>query len=344
MIEIITVIVIIGILVAVMAISYSGVTNRAKIASLQSDLVNAQSQIELFKLDKSVYPASITDCPSPASTNICVTASSPNTFSGYSVNNSTRPKTYSVTATNGSTSYNVSTDSAPIAGMSSSIVTYQMVLNLDANDTSSYSGSGTAWYDLSGSGNTATMYGAVPFQTDTAKNFNFSGVTGASASVASLGFTFASNMVTRTGDFTISTWIKNPPYLSQTGLFSNAGGGDGYRFGVGAQGIYFLIGPTYTEGNIYSLSTLSSSSWYHVAAIVNRSVLKVNLYLNGVFQNYESLPASQTISTNAAPGLVRASCCSLYTGKLSAFQVYNRALSANEILQNYTATKSTYGL
>jgi hypothetical protein len=104
------------------------------------------------------------------------------------------------------------------------IVENGLVLYLDAGTSTSYPGTGNTWIDLSGNGNTATMYGSVPFSTDVAPCFDFATATGADAANSSLGFTFGSNMIPTTGDFTFSCWIKNPnASTAQIGLFSNSG-------------------------------------------------------------------------------------------------------------------------
>ena len=226
------------------------------------------------------------------------------------------------------------------------IVTSGLVLALDAGNTKSYPGTGTTWTDMSGNGNNSTMFGSVPFETDVTPCFNFSTATGANSAASTLGFTFASNMIPTTGSFTLSCWIKNPnASVAQVGLFSNAGGADGYRFGIGTNGIYFLIGPTYTEGTISFLSTLSSALWYNVVAVYDRTTsFNVRLYLNGVFQNSASIPATQTAFTTAAPGIVRSACCGIYTGKLSTFTAYSTALSTDNIIQNFNALRGRYAI
>jgi len=227
---------------------------------------------------------------------------------------------------------------------SPSVLTQNLVLYLDAGNYNSYPGTGTTWNDLSGLRYNATMFGAVPFVTDVAQCFNFASATGPASWGSTLGFTFASNMIPQTGNFTLSCWIKNPNSASgQVGLFSNAGSADGYRFGVGLNGIYFLIGPTYTEGGIPFLSPLSSSLWYNVVAVYRRSTASVLLYLNGVFQNSASIPASQTTFSNATPGIVRSPCCGIYTGKLAIFTAHSRALTETEISNNFTALKGRFG-
>ena len=229
---------------------------------------------------------------------------------------------------------------------SPSVVMNGLILCLDAGNTKSYSGSGTTWSDLSGLNNTATMFGSVPFVTDITSCFDFATATGANAANSSLGFTFSSNMIPTTGNFTFSCWVKNPnASTAQVGLFSNSGGGDGYRFGLNLSSVYFLIGPSYTEGGISFSSTLSSSLWYNVVAVYSRTTAQVLVYLNGVYQNAASIPVSQTAFNGAqVPGLVRSACCGIYTGKLAGFSAYNKALTASEIQQNFNALRGRFGI
>ena len=228
------------------------------------------------------------------------------------------------------------------------IVRSGLVLALDAADKNSYRGTGTNWTDLSGGGYNATMYGSLPFSNDGRGCFDFATVTGASSAAASLGFTFGANMVPTTGNFTLNFWVKNPPVNSgQSGLFSNSGGGDGYRFGIGKDAVYWLIGPTYGESSVSFLSTLNSTSWYNVVAIFARgeATPQIRLYLNGVFQGSGGFNASQTAFSSVAPGIVRSACCTpLFAGKFAQISVYNISLSATEVLRNYNETKSRFGL
>jgi prepilin-type N-terminal cleavage/methylation domain-containing protein len=115
MVEIIVVIVVIGVLAAITLVAYTGIRKRAIIASVQSDLNMASSQIKLYYAENSVYPTSVTDCPSPATGNICVNSNSGNVYK-YNVNTTTSPQTFGLTAVNSSTniSYRLVNDSAPI--------------------------------------------------------------------------------------------------------------------------------------------------------------------------------------------------------------------------------------
>lgn len=204
---------------------------------------------------------------------------------------------------------------------------------------------GGGWKDLSGLENHGITYGNILSEIDISRCYNFSGATGAYSSESTEGFTFAQNMVQRTGDFTFNCWVKNPPLNhAQNGLFSNAGGGDGYRFGVGCDGIYFLIEPPYVEGTIVFSPPLSQTSWYNICTVFNRTSNYVDLYLNGEYVNGATIPSNQVEFQNAAPGIVKSGCCSIYQGKLAVFNVYNKALSPSEIKQNYNALKSRFNL
>ena len=70
-----------------------------------------------------------------------------------------------------------------------------------------------------------------------------------------------------------------------------------------------------------------------------------NLYLNGVFQRTTNMGVPQNVAmANLAPGLVRSACCGLYTGKIATFVSYNRALSANEVTQNFNALRGRFSV
>jgi general secretion pathway protein G len=115
-VELLVVIVVIGILAAITIISYSGISQRAVAASLQSDLASAKTQLQIYQTEHDAYPGEVDDCPTPAAGNVCLNQpSGSNSFDNYSVNNSTNPPTFSLDAVNDTTTYRVTNDSAPVA-------------------------------------------------------------------------------------------------------------------------------------------------------------------------------------------------------------------------------------
>ena len=69
-VELLIVIVVIGILVAVSMVSYAGITSRATLATLQSDLTNAKKVLANYNATYSSYPTGLdaTNCPSGPTT------------------------------------------------------------------------------------------------------------------------------------------------------------------------------------------------------------------------------------------------------------------------------------
>ena len=234
----------------------------------------------------------------------------------------------------------------------SKIITDGLVLCLDAANPKSYPGSGTTWYDLSGNKNNASMYGTVPFSTDVTSCFDFSTVGGTYSYSATMGFSLSTGVNPATGNYTFEFWIKNPNASgSQLGLFSNSGGGDGFRYGMYQTGWYALCGPTYTEGNVNYSSSFDNNKWHHIVMLFDRNGTlsagnpRIYTYLDGTYQtNFMSLPTSQTTQYTGAPGIVRSACCTTWTGKLSTIRVYHSLLSSSSILTNYNAAKGRFGL
>ena len=112
--ELLVVIVVIGILAAITIVSYSGISAKATVATLKSDLDNAKRQLSLYYVDHSAYPDSmVSNCPSPVDAKYCIKSSGTNTFT-YSPASAT-PQAYSLTARTGSTVYNITNDSGPVA-------------------------------------------------------------------------------------------------------------------------------------------------------------------------------------------------------------------------------------
>ena len=114
-VELLVVIVVIGILAAITIISYTGISNKATVSSLQSDLSSAKKQLALYYIDHSSFPTGLdgSKCPtgsSPSPDNrYCLKTSSNNTFT-YSPVSLTSPQSFTLVATNtaSSTKYIIS--------------------------------------------------------------------------------------------------------------------------------------------------------------------------------------------------------------------------------------------
>ena len=115
-IELLVVVVVIGILAAITIVSYVGIQQKAVVATLQSDLTNGSQRLKLYQISDSGgnYPAA-NECPTPSVGNICLKASGTNIFT-YTPQNGSNPKTFTLDdTTNGTTTYRITNDSAPVA-------------------------------------------------------------------------------------------------------------------------------------------------------------------------------------------------------------------------------------
>jgi hypothetical protein len=217
------------------------------------------------------------------------------------------------------------------------IVTDGLVLAVDAANTRSYPGSGSTWSDLSGSGNHGTISGdGVVYSSDNNGTLVFDGV----GDDVEFG-------PGATSVFTYSAWFN-------TDVVS-----DGFRTILGYAGSnYSMIILENDASHItfwasdglnlsYRLGTpaISTGRWYNVVFIREGSNITggYKAYLDSVFTGSLN-SGTQTLSTNDFHIGGRPDTSQFFDGKISSVSVYNRALSASEIAQNYNALKGRFGL
>ena len=215
---------------------------------------------------------------------------------------------------------------------------------------------GTTWTDLSRTVN-GTLVGttATVFSSDGGGCLDFSANAGTNSSTARSGWSWVHPIPT-TGSFTFNCWVKSvPTSVGQQAFFSNTADANGFRFGIGTDGVYYLIGPNYTEGALSFSGTFVNTQWNNVCVVFDRAgtynsgAAQMRGYLNGTLFNSATLPASQTAWNTAGyttaymakwPGPTFSS----YSGKVGKFEVYSKALSTTEITQNFNAIRGRFGI
>jgi hypothetical protein len=231
------------------------------------------------------------------------------------------------------------------------IVEDGLVLHLDAADRNSYPLSGNIWYNLAQNNRHYTKYGSVPFSDEVGGCWDFTSMSTGTSYYSPLGFTSTGGIpFGNTSSFTILCWINTNTTQNQEGLFSNAGGGSGFRFGPSNGSVYHLVGDStsFRNATLGSGGFYSTNQWVLIGAVFDRQgnisgTPYVYGYVNETMVGSQSQVA-QGAMTTSTPGIVRSACCNRFTGKLSTLSVYNRALYENEIQQNYNATKGRFGL
>jgi hypothetical protein len=217
------------------------------------------------------------------------------------------------------------------------LITSGLVLALDAADKNSYLGSGTVWYDLSGNANNGTLTNGPTFNSANGGSIVFDGVD---------DYTILNTSVTLGNTFTINTFVKLTDNNSDTSIVgTNANGSDNW-FGINSNKIYAFYTQISDVNNtaILGATLLSYNVWYYLSMVVNGST--ATIYLNGVSDGTRT--ESFTIGSwngNYAIGRRSSDVAQRYFyGSISNVTFYNRVLTATEILQNYNAQKTRFGL
>lgn len=210
------------------------------------------------------------------------------------------------------------------------IVESGLVLSLDAGDKNSYSGSGTTWNDLSGSGVNGTLVNGPTFNSANGGSIVFDGVN---------DYVNCSSGITTTATITVSAWVRLS--VNNTNQHIVDSSGNTWHLAVLSTGIaYFWDGLTYhTSGNI-----LNTNTWYMVTGI--KTPTTNDVYINGILSS--TLNSTRSVPTNNL-NLARwqgesGTPSRYFNGNISSTQIYNRTLSATEVLQNYNATKTRFNL
>lgn len=213
------------------------------------------------------------------------------------------------------------------------LVTQGLTLRLDANDATSYPGSGTTWFDISGNNANISLVNSPAYTAASPAYFTFVPASSQTGSGST------SNVVPQTS-YTKSVWF----YLNavaDNNLVSSEAGGHFMYFGPGTTTLYcgHTNWPVYTV--FPSVTTFSLNTWYYAALTFNTSDGMV-LYVNGV-QDATYTANKTAHGGTGAVNLARFGAGNFLDGRLAEVYCYDRSLSAAEVLENFNGTKSRYG-
>ena len=239
------------------------------------------------------------------------------------------------------------------------IVTSGLVLHLDAGNAASYPGSGTAWTDLSGNGNNGTLTNGPIFSAANVGQIVFDGTNDFVAIAGSSSLAF------NTGDFTIETWFRlssvttDFDYIYSVGYgtsqhneyslrFGNSGFGNRLQFAVDAS----------SDSTTYSFpedKTALLNTWVQFVhtregginrAFINGSARNFNNGIIPTIYPLNSFNSSLGSATQFSSSLARAQTFGDFYAPMSnaIFRIYNRALSASEVTQNWNTNRGSFGL
>ena len=218
-----------------------------------------------------------------------------------------------------------------------------LVLELDASDLNSYVSGSTTWNDLSGNNNTGTLINAPTFSSANGGSLVLNG-TNQYINVGSN----TSLRFTGTSAFTLSIWIY-PTQIKLQGLVTRYNGAvlGNYQMYMNTSGsltVFREIGP---YNNPSSSFQCTANNYYNCCMIYDGSTMKmaINGNIDPVSASAGNISANQD-NINLFIGAVQSNnaATNTFAGNIYSAQIYNRALSATEISQNYNALKSRFGL
>ena len=217
------------------------------------------------------------------------------------------------------------------------IVTNGLVLALDAADKNSYRGSGTSWFDLSGNNNTGTLTNGPTFNGGNGGSIVFDGVD----DYVNVPYN-ASTISFPTNNATICVWFKTSTVGDGVGVLvtQRSSSDSGIQTYIISTRLYADGGST---AGVSSNVIIPNGTISFGGIVYDKTNSLLKLYVNGVFDNQVSYTGEiqDTYPIRLGNG---AFGDGPYPGNIYIASVYNRALTATEILQNYNATKTRFGL
>jgi len=224
------------------------------------------------------------------------------------------------------------TNSSATNSGSFNFITNGIVLSLDASNTASYSGFGSSWVDISGNNNNGTLINNPTFSNG---SFLFNGSN-------YINIPHTASIAPNTGLITVTSWFKATANGSENNsiIYNKE---NEYELSAGGGFITYAFRPNWAW---VGRTAFNINQWYQVTVTYNQVYQK--MYVNGL--EVYSTPLTGAVGNNnaldlrigarGAPGAPG----SLFVGSIPVILIYNRALTAAEVLSNYNSQKSRFGL
>jgi type IV pilus assembly protein PilA len=375
LLEILLVIAAIGILAAIVlvAINPNRQLAQARNTVRQADINTIQKAVEQYLIEKGSYPNGITNtyreiCNTGSNNNTQGTVSNecidlrelvPDYIASIPVNPSTSTHSGYYAWIN-----DVNNKVAVLAGkgengkvigvnhLKENIVTDGLVLHLDAGNLASYPGTGNTWFDLSGQHNHLTWSLPSPTYT-TYNNVPIISTTNTYTSPRSVKSNSYNGMRTGNSSYSVSSFFK-PNLLSSSKILLSFGPADNSCGGQTIHPIAIGSAGKFVGGSCGGLGTWNNSSgvipttdkFWNITTTYNETI--ENVYINGVLEKSASSFLNNTpvnTSNIISLGWIRNDGASFsMDASIGNILIYNKALTPEEIQQNYNVSRGRFGL
>jgi hypothetical protein len=246
------------------------------------------------------------------------------------------------------------TDSSRIYIATNKVVQSGLVLNLDAGASTSYPGSGTTWTDLSGSGNNGTLTNGPTYSSANGGSIVFDG-TNDYISLPNAGIrNLLSTNCTISVICSYSTKV-GLVFPTLIGSLNFGGNWVGWRlvFSASNRTLDFTNASGVNGGNQSGIGFNyifpdNINQFTHISCTWIASTGAKSTYVNGVLTNSIS-SSTYGFGENTAEGVRIASLSNgqgdnFFSGRVANTLLYNRALTAAEISQNFNALRGRFGI
>jgi hypothetical protein len=220
-----------------------------------------------------------------------------------------------------------------------------LALHYDMSDYQSAPFTGTSITDLSGIGNTGTLTNGPTYSSLAGGILSFDGTNDYVDCNLDFGFD-------TTVSATLSLWLKTTNLVQRGGILGKAGSSNWewtLSQGIDSSDIFFWYWKVDSNINLsISISNFFESNvWKKVDLVWSHTSNRLTIYRNGIGVT-SSTPASSSFQNRNSSiflGYTYNNFSSNYwDGQVGLLSIYNRALSAQEVLQNYNASKTRFGI
>jgi prepilin-type N-terminal cleavage/methylation domain-containing protein len=227
------------------------------------------------------------------------------------------------------------------------IVTNGLVLNLDAGNPASYPGTGNTWFDLSGNGNNGTLVNGVGYNSANGGSLVFDGVDDYVVT------TRVSNTGNQISSQSYCLWINPDDTNGNVLSMSSQNPQSSWNMPPIAVSSSIFRGKFWNNQYLNATSTYINSQWYYVCLIFSYNSITANayqrLYINGNLNSEQVNVVYSSSNTNnfiflgqQNPG---ADNTGMFKGLYGSIHIYtNKALTPEEVQQNFNATRGRFGL
>lgn len=217
------------------------------------------------------------------------------------------------------------------------IVTDGLVFLMDAANKNSYPGSGTAINDLTANNTNGTLTNGPVFNSGKAGSIEFD---------AANDFILLPGASSLSVNYhTISSWNYSSNYNQYGFLFEKTTNGSvntQYSLFLHPNTIYYRTYGLSWVNVTLSATNLTNNAWNNITVTYDGSNKKI--YINGVLKITSAVTGTVTQNTTGTSiiGAYGTGQAYFFNGKIAQTAIYNKALTADEILQNYNVTKKRF--